>query len=61
MKSKRQAGERGFMSMTDFDLDEPLSCEVVAETVGAFDVVSGATLQEFPKFNGVVKAVTGFD
>jgi len=23
------------MSMTDFDLDEPLSCEVVAETVGA--------------------------
>ena len=21
--------------MTDFDLDEPLSCEVVAETVGA--------------------------
>jgi chaperone modulatory protein CbpM len=24
-----------FMWMTDFDLDEPLSCEVVAETVGA--------------------------
>jgi len=23
------------MWMTDFDLDEPLSCEVVAETVGA--------------------------
>ena len=28
-------GQKQIMWLTDFDLDEPLTCDVVAETVGA--------------------------